>query len=42
MMKNFADAPVVLFIDGTYKVNRENYAMYVLLVQDGNGIAQVS
>lgn len=29
-----------LFIDGTHKVNGENYAIYVLIVEDGNRLAQ--
>lgn len=29
------------FIDGTYKANQRNYAMYVFMVEDGNGLAQV-
>ena len=41
MIAKYRESPVVLFVDGTYKVNRENYAMYVLMVQDGTGLAQV-
>ena len=42
MKRNYTRSPVVLFIDATYKVNKENYAMYVLMVQDATGLAQVS
>lgn len=31
----------VLFIDGTYKVNRNDYALYFFSVKDGNGSCQV-
>lgn len=31
----------ILFIDGTYKLNRNNYPVYVIAVQDNHGNSQI-
>ena len=31
----------VLFIDGTYKINKNDYSYYLMIVEDGNGHSQV-
>ena len=42
MKRNYHESPEIIFIDATYSVNKQNYAMYLALVQDGNGILQVA
>ncbi|XP_050038259.3 uncharacterized protein [Dermacentor andersoni] len=37
MREMFEKYPEVIFVDGTYKVNRENYVLYSILVEDGRG-----
>ena len=41
MKASLRSAPSILFVDATYTVNREIYAMYVMMVQDAYGLAQV-
>ena len=36
-MKNFEGSPSVVFLDGTYKLNLENYCLYAAVVQDRTG-----
>lgn len=37
MREMFEKYPEVIFVDGTYKVNRKNYVLYSILVADGRG-----
>ena len=37
MTKNFEASPSVVFLDGTYKLNIENYCLYAMVVQDRYG-----
>ena len=34
MMKNFARNPDVIFVDGTYKINKEGYCMFAIVCED--------
>ena len=40
MMQNFTESPTVLFLDGTYKLNLENYCLYAVVVQDRTGVGR--
>jgi len=42
MKANFNLFPEVLFIDGTYSVNKLHMPLYTLLVEDGDGVGRVA
>ena len=41
MKSTFSSYPEILFIDATYKLNELRLPLYVLLIEDGNGLSEI-
>lgn len=41
MKSTFSGYPEVLFVDATYKLNELRLPLYVLLIEDGNGLSEI-